>query len=1019
MSKFTINYRSFHPLIADAYTNVHEWLATKQAANGYRQLHFNNIREKLEKTDLMHIAFQYYALFPTHYFKVAHILDTIVTKEQLLRWLNYKPRLCVLDIGCGAGAASVAFLEAVINLKKQGLLSSNVDIFCLGLDPNSYALILYQKLIEQIKESILPLGINLDFKGLYQGFPNAIYPVTRHLKHKLELWQRPCLSNVIVMQLNVISPLSKVYNEHQKTYEQLKNLGLDSNFIVESFEEFGLAEALAYKQLLEDVPIDIMHILTIGTKNMEMHVQVGTNSTKTLEERIQEMAASLNQVFRTRHTIEQNNAGNHRVYFENPINSYWKDRNNPRYHTDFYADFQTIINANFKEDKDWNSIISLENLQLAWVRARYNLLFKEALCDETEIRLFEENLDERIAVLQQQLLAYADDIALTDDCISYKFPKNISNTRPRALTRIEEEILSVAIIQKLGNKLSRLRGRSYAYRISPSYGNRDTEYLYEYWFNAYSSFIKSARNSAENHMNGAVLRVDIESYYTRIIQEVLCSELSKELTESERVRWLLRILLSKELNEHETGYGITQGSIGSGFYANVYLTSIDAKFGSGNQWGVEFFRYVDDMILIIPDPEDIDNILRIVNEELGRIGLNINDSKTEKFFAVSQFLEETNEDQLLDKLSERYECVVNPLWIMDSEKRVNFKKAYRNDEIWWDDIERYKHCLRAINIHITETELSRKVYKYLFSPKSREKALNKRKEILGREGELKLAQLPNDESVTAINDWFSFFASFNLEWMIDRETLRKDLIKLFQESWEQLRQADSRSVSQERKLQRYIRFAIYRLTVLSLEEIRGQIVEILQEAFWIIREPSHVIESFARQGYQAEIINLLLHYKNSTKSVEYLRSVTLRAMRFLPNINAQEWEDIVHFATILDGSVSVAEKLMATETWLYLGHKYNNFKQNHHINAVKDALRSEPPPPTRLQKNYLLILGQFESNALQEFPVNSSDLMLRDARNRALAGNPSDIFDLPELSIIRQNYYGGQGATDREEGTPT
>jgi len=137
-----------------------------------------------------------------------------------------------------------------------------------------------------------------------------------------------------------------------------------------------------------------------------------------------------------------------------------------------------------------------------------------------------------------------------------------------------------------------------------------------------------------------------------------------------------------------------------------------------------------------------------------------------------------------------------------------------------------------------------------------------------------------------------------------------------------------------------------------------------------------------------------------------------------PSIEAQEWETIVGFATSTDDSVGLAERLMATETWLYLGHKYNDFKQSQHIEAVKTALRSEPKPPSRLEKNYLLILGQFEPNTVQEFSVNVNDPMLVSARDLALQGNPSEIFDMPELKILRETYYSGQGPTDSEEGSP-
>jgi len=299
------------------------------------------------------------------------------------------------------------------------------------------------------------------------------------------------------------------------------------------------------------------------------------------------MSLTLREVLGQRHTVSLLSDNNHQIFFENPSNSYWKNKNRDKTGEPirFYADFHTVYSADREEDKEWNGVISIENLRLAWARARNNLL-REALCDQTEMRLFELNLEMRLEGLREQLCAYANDVALTDEMISYQVPKNLTVTRPKGLSRIEEEILSVAIIQKLGDKASQLRGSSYAYRISGKSGIRDTEYLYEYWFQAYCYYTKKARDSASRYPNGAILRVDIESFYTKIVQDQLCSALSRELTVSERVRWLIRLLLSKNIDKHELGQGITQGSIGSGFYANIYLTSIDAKFGSGNEWGV-------------------------------------------------------------------------------------------------------------------------------------------------------------------------------------------------------------------------------------------------------------------------------------------------------------------------------------------------------------------------------------------------------------------------------------------------
>lgn len=110
------NHRSFHPYIADAYSAVHQWLATKPEVNGYQNI---NSYKKCDdnKEPFKSAAAQYSLYFPTHYFKVIHTLENIITPEKLLTWLDQNRNICLVDVGCGAGAASIAFVEAILRLK--------------------------------------------------------------------------------------------------------------------------------------------------------------------------------------------------------------------------------------------------------------------------------------------------------------------------------------------------------------------------------------------------------------------------------------------------------------------------------------------------------------------------------------------------------------------------------------------------------------------------------------------------------------------------------------------------------------------------------------------------------------------------------------------------------------------------------------------------------------------------------------------------------------------------------------
>jgi SAM-dependent methyltransferase len=1020
MNSDSNTHRTFHPIIAKAYTKVHQWLDNLEQAKGYKTIEpRGKWKEILQQEDLKHIAFQYYHLFPSHYFKAAHSLEYIITEEKLINWLRHNQKICVLDIGCGAGAGSAAFLEAVLYLKESGKLTKDVNLFFIGVDPSHLAIALYHKMMEYLKLSTNDL-VNLDYKPVIKGFPDASIEIRQLLEKERASSRLPCFTNTLVMQLNVISPFSQNYRNEKAKIDELKNLGINiDEFVEENNIRLGTTEAQSYRQLIEDVPIDIMHILTVGTRNMENQVQIGTNSEVPLSERIQEMAHTLQLILGNKHKINQNHSDHHAIYFENPEGSYWKDKGRAKIGkpVEFYADFQTIWSADLEGDSHWNDVISLDNLSLAWARARYNFL-RETLCDETEMRLFEMNLEVRLDELREKLCAYAREVALTDESIHYKVPKNINDTRPKGLSRIEEEILSVAIIQQLGNKASQLRGNSYAYKIAGDYRGRQTEYFYGYWFDAYQAYMTQAKDSAKKYPNCGIMRVDIESFYTKIIQSQLCDELCYELTESERIRWLIRLLLSKNIDEHEVGRGITQGSIGSGFYANIYLTAIDTRFGLNREPKAELHRYVDDMIFIVPDPEDVDEVEKILVEELTKLGLKLNQKKTEKL-TPQEFLQQAeDEEQCLEKLSKDFDCIVNYLYILNPEHRSLLEKSYDDDERWWHNIEQYQQCLRAINIYIQPTELSRKIYKYLFNQKRREKDLKQQLEILNLEGETKKSLPSDDNSFSEIMTWAANFTYSNNIWNQKQKQLRNELVELFCDSWQKLCELNNNHPNEQRKLQRYIRFTLFRLSILGFEEIVTPLMEILcGEKFWIIRYPIHILESLARQGYCAQIRTLLNYYTNRDSSSEYLKAITLRALRFLPNIDGQEWEIIVEFSTL--ESSSIVEKLMATETWLYLGHKYSSFKQDSHLQSVKKALNSEQDYPKQLVKNYILILGLFGTNIVQNFTKNvNNDPMLKDARNLALKGSPSDIFDFPELNILRHKYYSGQPQYDNQEGSP-
>ena len=1007
-------YRSFHPLIASAYSAVHQWLAERPEAEGYKELDYSqDIWRSLEQTDLRSTAFQYYALFPRYYFEAAHVLENVIHSTRLLNGLKYNPRICLVDVGCAMGAASAAFIERIITLQKTASISKPIEIVCLGIDPSIYGITLYSKLMQKIKQNVSSLNINLEFQPICERVPKAILVAMRYLQKKKQQWDKP-ISNLFLMQLDVASSASQDEFLRREQYEKLKELGLEPDFFIETDEEFWQEEALQYKQLLEEVPVEQLHLMTLGTKNLEKHLH--NSKINSLKDGIQRISQVIKRVLGNTHRVAIVLEGKQQVNFENPIDSYWQKQHKLNYFSTFYATLHTINSSEIKDDTDWNKLISLENLESAWVKARTNLLTIESCYDEIEIRLFENNLSSNLRLMQQQLIAYCDEVVPENEVISYNFVKGSSATRPKQLSRLEEEILSAAIIQTITQKND---FEFYSYRPQKESLENATEYLYETWWDGYKKFRDAVRESAKEYRDGVVLRTDIKSYYTTIIQKQLL-EITKDKLQinSERLVWLIKKILLKDLAGHQPGIGLSQGNIASGFYANFYLSSVDSKFKNDNKWRLKFYRYVDDIIIILPRSLYIKEVQSILEDELSEIGLKLNKDKTEDYDNIEDFLKTLENDDNLEKLGKEYNYIASNLWLMNSDYRLQFEFAHSEIEsLWWHLIHLYQQCLYSINIHVTETYLSRKIYQYLFQ----QNAIGKT--------QLNLPPFPNSDNFSIISNWARLFEDLQAAWLNKKNSLKTNIVNLFHQSLKELRQVveklktsnGSKSkqekrqlLVQRRRLETRIRFAVNKLSILGFDEVWKEIVSLICGDLFVIRDLLDVVVSLARQGYTDAIKQLRECYQNSEEErSSYIRAVILEALRFLPIIDVHDWELIFESAT--EGKSDI-ELLKATETWLYLGDVSKQFVQNQHIEAVVKALNSAPPPFNRLKKNYILILGMHAPDAISNVLTqkDNEDYLIRDALKLALEGKVSELFKEDEPAIVRK-YYSVKRATAGED----
>ncbi|MFB2879514.1 RNA-directed DNA polymerase [Floridanema aerugineum] len=1015
-------YRSFHPVIASAYCAVHQWLAEIPEAKGYRELDYSkDILDCLNKTDLTSVAFQFYTVFPRYYFQAVHILDNVIESNRLLNRLRYNPRIYLLDIGCAMGAATAGFIDKILTLPKEGILSKKIEIICVGIAPNIYGYAIYQKLMQELQEKIHPFNINLDFKAINQPLAPAILSTISHLQNKIndKNAAAKAISNLFIMQLDLASSISQDEILQRERNKKLKALGLAPESDTELEKDFWQDEALSLKRLLEEVPVEKLHLTTIGTKNLEKSLKEIIQLSD-ISEGINAIGEALDKFIGKTHKISSVIEGKQSVYFENPVNSYWQEQNILNYVAQFNAVCQTIKNSELEEDNEWNKLISLANLELAWVKARNNL-FNESFYDEVEIRLFENNLDENLQILVDNLAdrLYSDNLLPSNQDIDYKFVKSRSKGRPKQLTRLEEEILAIAIMLTIGDKHNQ---DFYSYRLK----REQTEDLYENYFPGYKKFLEASRESANSHPNGAVLRTDIQSYYVKVIQEQLLDITERELKfTSQRIKWLLRQMIQQNLDGHENGRGLKQGTLTSGFYANLYLKAVDDYFANEPKWKhkIKFHRYVDDIIAVVPSGSYLEALEIDLQNQLSELGLDLNKGKTEHYQNISDFIPSTELDTDLDKLNEEFNRILSPLWKMNYDYRTEFELANssHDEKSWWKLIKIYQHCLYSLGIHLPEIRLSRKIYQKLAS-----KNLNTKKQ-------LKFPSFPTSDNFIIISKWSSQFQELNRTWIYQKNTIKSNVVKLFQDSLKKLQaitavikeksdvlsEKEKRELNIERrKLETRIRSSVNKLLILGFDNIWEELVDLICDPdLFVIRDLLDVIIGLASQGHSDAIKQLWEYYRKiaTEESSEYVRAILLESFRFLPILELDDWQLIFDCSTAAKSKI---EKLKATETWLYLGQLAKPYVQPQHLQNIVNALKSDPPPFTRLKKNYILILGMYNYDLPDNILLTDeekNDYLIKDALKLAESGKVSELFKEVEPARVRQYYNPTQQSVTKDK----
>lgn len=120
--------------------------------------------------------------------------------------------------------------------------------------------------------------------------------------------------------------------------------------------------------------------------------------------------------------------------------------------------------------------------------------------------------------------------------------------------------------------------------------------------------------------SGYFIKIDIRKYFDSISHEMLKRKLAC-LPVANDVQELLRVVIDSY--EHTPGRGIPMGNQSSQCFALLYLDCVDRLIKEKLQ--VKYYvRYMDDMVLIVPDKERARIVLNAVKTEIEAQELNVN-----------------------------------------------------------------------------------------------------------------------------------------------------------------------------------------------------------------------------------------------------------------------------------------------------------------------------------------------------------------------------------------------------------
>lgn len=111
-------------------------------------------------------------------------------------------------------------------MQESGQLQQSISIHFVGIDPNEYAIALYNKQIGCLQNKLQRYGVNLSYRLIPESDLRAVNELREKLAQQRQNWEVPFLAHAFLLQANIVSPFNTRFQETKSKYERLTSLGV-------------------------------------------------------------------------------------------------------------------------------------------------------------------------------------------------------------------------------------------------------------------------------------------------------------------------------------------------------------------------------------------------------------------------------------------------------------------------------------------------------------------------------------------------------------------------------------------------------------------------------------------------------------------------------------------------------------------------------------------------------------------------------------------------------------------------